>query len=133
MRKTNIAKRLGIASLCLGLAVSAFSGSVLFANNVANADGTEQTEQNTVQTTDFVSVTDTATVAITEENAKVTGNKLEKDKTSFTGLRISSNDPYQATFKTIFKGNMQIKFRFPETYTNALYGDFNFQIGRAHV
>ena len=124
MKQNNVAKRFGIASLCLATAFSAFGGLV---GNVALADDNQEPAQNTVQTTDFVEVTDTATVAVTEEAAHVTGNKLDKDKTSFTGLRISSDDPYSATFKTVFDGNMQIRFRFPETYTNGLYGDFNFR------
>ena len=124
MKQNNVAKRFGIASLCLATAFSAFSGLV---GNVALAEDDQEPAQNTVQTTDFVNVTDTATVAVTEEAAHVTGNKLDKDKTSFTGLRISSDDPYAATFKTVFDGNMQIRFRFPETYTNGLYGDFNFR------
>ncbi len=125
MKRNNVAKRLGIASLCLATAFSAI-GSTAWLNSVALAEGTDE-PTNTVQATDLVHVTDTATVAITEEAAHVTGNKLEKDQTSFTGLRISSNEPYKATFKTVFDGNMQIKFRFPETYTDALYGDFTFR------
>lgn len=125
MKRNNVAKRFGIASLCLATAFSAI-GSTAWVNSVALAEGTDE-PTNTVQATDLVHVTDTATVAITEEAARVTGNKLEKDKTSFTGLRISSNEPYKATFKTVFDGNMEIKFRFPETYTDALYGDFTFR------
>lgn len=109
MKRTNVAKRFGIVSLCLGLAVSAFSGIASFATNVALAE-------ETVQTTDFVHATPTATVT-QDEN----------------GLRISSDDTYKAMFKTVFDGNMKLTFKFPEAYdeNSGFYGDFTFRIADA--
>ena len=120
--RNNVAKRFGIASLCLATAFSAFGGLV---SNVAAAEETGEPTQNTIQTTDLVRTNATATIE--EVAAHVTGSKLDVGKTSYTGLRLSSDEAYSATFKTIFDGNMQIKFRFPEVYTDALYGNFNFR------
>lgn len=47
---------------------------------------------------------------------------------SVDGLRISSDEPYNATFKGVFTGDTTLKFKFPETYQNAYYGDFTFRI-----
>ena len=120
MGKKNVVKRFGIASLCLGVAFCAVGG---VAANVAFAEEAGEPAQNTVQTTDLVH-TD-ATVSITEEMATLP--RTNPTSTAFTGLRISSDEAYKATFKTVFEGNMEIKFRFPETYTNGLYGDFTFR------
>ncbi|MBQ4053168.1 MAG: hypothetical protein IJD33_02390, partial [Clostridia bacterium] len=40
------------------------------------------------------------------------------------GLRISSDESYNATLKGVFKGDTTLKFRFPETYTDWYAGDF---------
>ena len=118
--RNNVAKRFGIASLCLATAFSAFGGLV---SNVASAEENNEPAQNTVQTTSLVRTNAAATIE--EVAAKLPGDKTKA--TSFTGLRLSSDDAYKATFKTVFDGNMEIKFRFPETYTDALYGNFNFR------
>ena len=106
MKRNNAVKRLGIASLCLATAISAFSGVASLGNEVVLA------EETTMQTTDLVHTL-----------ADVTQDS--------TGLRISSNDPYSATFKTVFEGNTTLKFKFAEkaagTY-GPLYGDFNIRI-----
>ena len=106
MKRNNVAKRLGIASLCLATALSAVSGITLSKTNVANADG--------AQTTDYVYTT-----------ANVTQDT--------TGLTISSNEAYSAMFKGVFTGDTTLKFRFPETYDSTLgfYGNFNIRIADA--
>ncbi len=104
MKINELATRLGIASLCLSTAISAFGGIAVLDNNVAVA-----AELETIQTTDFV----------------YTGAEVTQD---LSGLRISSDDAYKATLKGIFTGDTTFKFRFPETYTDALYGDFTFRI-----
>lgn len=104
MKKNKIVKRFGVLSLCLSTAISAFSGITLPNNNVAVA-----AELETIQTTDFV----------------YTGAEVTQE---MNGLRISSDNAYQATFKGVFTGDTTFKFRFPESYTDALYGDFTFRI-----
>ena len=49
-------------------------------------------------------------------------------KQSKNGLRISSDNAYTATLKSIFTGNVQVDFKFPETYVDDYYGDFTFRI-----
>ena len=44
------------------------------------------------------------------------------------GLRISSDEPYNATLKGVFKGDTTLKFRFPETYTDWWDGDFKVRV-----
>ena len=107
MKKNNVAKLFGIASLCLGVAISTLSGTMLLDNNVALAG-----EAETMKVTEFLSTS-------------LAADKITQDE---NGLRISSDDPYEATFKTVLKGNTQFVFSFPETYTDALYGDFTFRI-----
>ncbi len=102
MKKNKFVKGLGMLSLCLSIAISALSASALLENTVALAE-------DTVQTTDFV----------------YTGAEVTQD---MSGLHISSDNAYQATFKGVFTGDTTFKFRFPETYTDALYGDFKFRI-----
>ena len=63
----------------------------------------------TIETTDFVH---------TPANVKQSNN----------GLRMSSDNAYTATFKSILKGNTQFNFSFPETYTDSYYGDFTFRV-----
>ena len=105
MKRNNVAKRFGIASLCLATVFSAFSGIASLKNHVAAAE-------DTIQTTDLVHTL-----------ADVTQDE--------TGLRISSDDPYSATFKTAFEGNTTLKFKFAEkaagTY-GPLYGDFKIRV-----
>ena len=111
MKKNNLVKRLGIASLCLATAISAFSGIASFETDVALAE---------VAATDLVTATEGATVK----------HDLDTTVTNATGLSISSNVAYSATFNTLFNGNTVFKFRFPETYDSAVgyYGDFKFHI-----
>lgn len=103
MKKNKTPKTFKIASLCFGVLLCA-CGSPLLRSNVATAD-----DLDTIQATDFV----------------YTGAEVTQD---LSGLHISSSDAYSATFKGIFSGNTTFKFRFPETYVDALYGDFTFRI-----
>ncbi len=119
MKRNNVAKRFGIASLCLATAISAFSGIASFTNDsIAVAEGT------TLSVADLVTVSEGATPAQDLDTAS--GANAQ-------GLRISSNVAYKATFNTIFNKNSQFKFRFPETYDSTLgyYGDFKFHIADA--
>ena len=45
-----------------------------------------------------------------------------------SGLRISSDEPYDATIKGVFKEDTTLKFRFPETYTDWWDGDFKVRV-----
>ncbi len=47
------------------------------------------------------------------------------------GVRISSDEAYTGKFKGIFTGDTTLRFTFPETYTDAYYGDFTFRIADA--
>ena len=114
MKRNKLAKRFGIASLCLATAFSAFSGIASLGGNVALAD-----EEGTA-VTDFVETT-TAKTVTQDEN----------------GLYIGSDEAYNATFKTVFTGNTTLNFRFPETITNedgnathpdSYYGEFRIKI-----
>ena len=111
MKKHNVAKRLGIASLCLATAFSAFSGIASLGENVALAESSA---------TDFIHT------AVAYENVTINEN----------GLLIESDEAYNATFKAVFTGNTTLNFRFPETYTDAdgdkrpdaFYGNFKITI-----
>ncbi len=117
MKRNNVAKTFGIASLCLGLAFSAFSGITGVSNDVALAEGTIglsgllHTQASVAQETRDV------------HTAKTT-------VTSTKCLRISSDVPYSATFKTVFKGNTEFRFAFPEAYDSTVgsFGDFKFRV-----
>lgn len=102
MKKNKFLKRFCGASLCFATFFSAFSGIASLGRKVALAE-------DAVQTTDFV----------------YTGAEVTQE---MSGLRISSDNAYQATFKSVFTGDTTFKFRFPESYTDALYGDFTFRI-----
>ena len=104
MKKNKLATTLKIASLCLSALICACSLSSLLESNVAIAE-----DLNSIQTTDLV----------------YTGAEVKQE---LSGLRISSSDAYNATFRGIFSGDTTFKFRFPETYVDALYGDFTFRI-----
>ena len=108
MKRNNVAKRFGIASLCLATVFSAFSGIASIADDVAVA------EETTIQTTDFL-----------HTQATVTQDE--------TGLRVSSDVPYSATFKGIFTGNTTFNFKFPETNPDLqnFYGDFTIRLTNA--
>lgn len=109
MKRNNVVKRFSIASLCLATAFSAFSGTWSFGNDVALAEGTEKSAATTVQATDLLDTT----AAVTQDE---------------TGLRISSDAAYTATFKKVFLYDTTFNFRFAETATTAIYGDFNIRV-----
>ena len=109
MKRNNVVKRFSIASLCLATAFSAFSGTWSFGNDVALAEGTEKSAATTVQATDLLDTT----AAVTQDE---------------TGLRISSDAAYTATLKKVFLYDTAFNFRFAETATTAIYGDFNIRV-----
>ena len=94
MRRNNVAKRFGIASLCLGMAVSAFSGMALLKSDVALAIGDENAEPFSI---------------VTSESPYT---KIVYDG----GVRLSSDSPYKETINNVFYGDTTMKFSFPETF-----------------
>ena len=134
MKTKNVVKGFGVASLCLGVAISAFSGMLVSKDRIVVAE-----EAETIQTTDFLHTSPSATVEMTTlmctdptDTSNTNGaSTLPATSKQYTGLRISSDEAYQATFQTVFKKNMRLKFRFPETYENGFYGNFNFRIADA--
>ncbi len=118
MKRNNVAKRFGIASLCLVTALSAFSGIASQKSDVALADGE-------IAVTDFVYTTAETVTPQTKVKTKSDGS------TTATGLRLSSNSSYMGMFKTVFTGNTTLNFKFPEefnTTTREYYGDFTIHI-----
>ena len=117
MKRNNVAKQIGIASLCLATAISAFSGLTFFNKNISFSS---EAKNENVALTDLLTVSEGATIA----------QDLETTAKNAKGLRISSDVAYEATFNTVFNGNSVFKFRFPETYDSTLsyYGDFKFHI-----
>ena len=117
MKRNNVVKGFGIASLCLATAFSAFSGIASLTNDVALAE-------DTIQITDLLhtqaSVAQETRDVITKKNVT----------TSTNCLRVSSNNPYSATFKTVFTGNTEFRFAFPEAYDSTVgsFGDFRFRV-----
>ena len=126
MKRNNVAKRFGIASLCLGVALSAFSGITSFAtSNVAVADET------TPQVTDLVTVSEGANAEV--ETRNVIWKKSTTAESNAPCLRVSSDVPYEATFNRIFNGNSEFRFAFPNERpegvdTTLFWGDFRFRI-----
>lgn len=111
MKRNNIAKQIGIASLCLGVAISAFSGISSFNKSISFSGKAETTS---VQGTDFVSASGDTTTTVTQDAS---------------GLRVSSDVAYQATFNRVFYGNTTFTFKFPENHgEKTLYGDFRFRV-----
>ncbi len=116
MRTNNIVKRIGIASLCLGVAISAFSGISSFNKSISFSGEAEAT---TFQGTELVNTTATVT-----QDAN--------------GLRVSSDVGYQATFNRVFYGDTSFAFHFPERnsentveeYQSYItpHGDFTFRV-----
>ncbi len=94
MRRNNPAKRFGIASLCLGVAVSAVSGMALLGSDVALAIDDESAEPFSI---------------ITSESPYT---KIIYDG----GVRLSSDSPYKETINNVFYGDTTMKFSFPETF-----------------
>ena len=118
MKRNNVAKRFGIASLCLATAISAFSGIAAKSNNVAVAEG------GTIQITDLLH---------TKANVTKETRDVHTKKTTVTStecLRVSSDNAYSATFKKVFTGDTTLRFAFPETYdaTVGHFGDFKFRV-----
>ena len=108
-KRNNVAKKLGIASLCLATLVSAFSGIASFktAGKVIAEDAT------TSVWSDFITTSEGATVS------------------TDGGLIVSSVGAYEASFNQIFYGNIELRFAFPErhvTATSSVWGDFKFRI-----
>lgn len=111
MKRNKIAKRLGIASICLVTAFSAFSGLTSLIDKVAFAD---------------TSVKELVETTVAKEN-------VTQDA---SGLLLSSDAAYDGTFKTIFTGNTALNFKFSEKYEDKdgnelpdeFYGDFRFRI-----
>ena len=126
MKRNNVAKRFGIASLCLATAISAFSGFVSLANNVVFAEG------DTIQTTDiveFVTKSEETKAEVVTRNV-YTGKNVA---TSTKCLTISSEGAYEAKFKTIFTNEATLRFNFPETDASASdpYGNFVIRVADA--
>ena len=126
MKRNNVAKKLGIASLCLATVISAFSGITSVANNVALADGT------TVAYKDFL---DTETLSLDDDitrEAFTSVNADNKDKsTTYNSFTVRSDTAYEATFKTVFTGDATFNYGFAEkdsAATDYSYGDFKFRI-----
>ena len=86
MKTNKTVKRLGIASICLGVAFSAFSGITSLNGNVAIADTSVK---------DFVETT------LDKEN-------MTQDA---SGLILSSDAAYEGTFKTVFTGDTAVNFK----------------------
>ncbi len=118
MKRKNVAKRIGIASLCLATAVSAFSGIASLATNAALAEGT-------IGLSDLLHTQ----ASVAQETRDV--HTKRSTVTSTKCLRISSDEAYSATFKTIFTGDTTFRFAFPDDRAEgvtATYGDFKFHI-----
>ena len=118
MKRNNVVKRFGIASLCLGVAVSAFSGITSFATDAALAEGT-------IGLSDLLHTQ----ASVTQETRDVHTKKTTV--TSTKCLRVSSNESYSATFKTVFNGDTSFRFAFPddrEEGVTATYGAFKFRV-----
>ena len=118
MKRNNLAKRLGIASLCLATAISAFGGITSLASNIAVAE-------DTIQMSDLLHTTAT----VTKETRTVYTKKSTKTATDC--LRVSSDEAYSATFKQVFSGDTKFRFAFPDDRAEgvtAVYGDFKFRV-----
>ena len=98
-------KRLSIKVLSILLLGVLSLGGLFLHNDVkATAAGTEEI----------------ATTSLLTSNANVT---LEND-----GVRVSSAAQYEGEIKGTFVGDTMLKFNFPETYTDAYYGEFTFRV-----
>ena len=121
MNMKMIAKKFGVASLCLATAISAVSGFSSFKQANASAASTA------VAATDLLTASTGATVERKDFTYTTT-----KDDTVYTksGLYVSSDVAYEATFNSVFYGSSVFRFRFPETYDSTLgfYGDFKFHV-----
>ena len=118
MKRNNVVKRFGIASLCLATAISAFSGIASMGNSVTLAE-------ESMKTTDFVYTTASVTQETRDvhiKKAPTTANDIVANQKC---LNISSDEPYSATFKNVFTGDTTLRFAFPDKDVD---GDFRFRI-----
>ena len=117
MKRNYVIKCFGIVSLCLATAFSAISGITSISNNAALAE-------DTIQLADLLHTT----ASVTKETRDVHTKKTTV--TSTDCLRVSSDVAYAATFKTVFTGNTEFRFAFPEAYDSTVghYGDFKFRV-----
>lgn len=128
MRKKNVAKRFGIASLCLATVISAFSGIALLDNDVALAIGNRAGDPFSIVTADSLHTT------INYAHDKYWYNPLEKKEELCKptgGVCISSSEPYKETLTGVFQGDTTLQFTFPEQFDmeNKWYGgDFKIRV-----
>ena len=118
MKRNNVAKRFGLVSFCLAIAISAFSGMLMPKNEVGLAE-------ETIQTTDLLYTK----ANVTKETRTVYTKKSTKTTTDC--LRVSSDEAYSATFKQVFSGDTKFRFAFPDDRAEgvtAVYGDFKFRV-----
>ena len=115
MRKKNVAKRLGIASLCLGTLFSAFGGTALLSNDVALAIGNRNGDPFSIVSSDSLYTTLTYAHDVNWYNPGE--GKYELCEPT-GGVRLSSDAPYQETFTGVFQGDTTLKFTFPEQFDN---------------
>ena len=109
MKRNNVAKRFGIAGLCLATAVSAIGGFSLLNKNLAIAED----------------LTDIAPVSLVtaSENATVTYED---------GVRVSSDTKYSGEINYTFTENAEFKVTFPnESDGTWWYGNFVYRISDA--
>ena len=115
MRKKNVAKRLGIASLCLGTVFSAFSGTALLNNDVALAIGNRNGDPFSIISADSLHTTLTYAHDVYWKNPE-DGSEVLCEPTG--GVRLSSDAPYHESFTGVFQGDTSLKFTFPEQFDN---------------
>ena len=132
MKKNNLVKRLGIASLCLATSISAFSGIASFEKNVALAESTTTVseEATTNPWNNWVTASEGATV---EQESRIVYLKKNASQGAKNCLRVSSDVPYEATFNRVFENNTTFRFSFPELKPEEVtetthWGDFKFRV-----
>ena len=109
MKRNNVAKRFGIAGLCLATAVSAISGFSLLYKDVALAEGLTSIEPVSLVTA--------------SENATVTYED---------GVRVSSDASYSGEINYTFEENASFVVKFPETTDGTWWnGNFVYRISDA--
>ena len=131
MRKKNVAKRLGIASLCLGTCLSAFSGTALLSNDVALAIGNRNGDPFSIVSSNSLHTT------LTYQHDTYWYNHRENTYTLCEptgGIRLSSDAPYEETLNGVFQGDTTLQFTFPETFdweSKWYGGDFKIRVSDA--
>ncbi len=131
MRRKNVAKRLGIASLCVGAAISAFGGMSLLHNDVALAIGNKNGDPFSIVTADSLHTTLTYAHDVYWHDLKE--NTFELCEPT-GGVRLSSDMPYEETLTGVYKGDTTIKFTFPEQFdmeSKWFGGDFKIRVADA--